>query len=259
MSIIGHDPIRDEQDVPPGWIWTSQHATAVRRWWEPHVHDDAHELLWGVRGSVTAETEHGFFALPINLGLWIPAGVEHAVSSGAGTRFSCTYLDAATIAGPGERTQPVELAPAVRELLRHLHENALDQPVRTRAEQVVVDLLKPSPLPALTLPMPADARLERVTHALLARPEDPRSIDEWARELAVSPRHLSRLFQHETGMPFTQWRMHARARAAIALLAAGEPVGLVARRVGYRTPSAFVHAFGQVTGHTPGEFTGRGD
>jgi AraC-like DNA-binding protein len=38
------------------------------------------------------------------------------------------------------------------------------------------------------------------------------------------------------------------------MLAAGDPVGRVAGRVGYDTPSAFVAAFRRETGQTPGTF-----
>jgi len=45
-----------------------------------------------------------------------------------------------------------------------------------------------------------------------------------------------------------------RLQAALPALAAGEPVGNVARRVGYDTPSAFVAAFRRETGLTPSAF-----
>jgi len=49
-------------------------------------------------------------------------------------------------------------------------------------------------------------------------------------------------------------------QAAISALAAGEPVGNVARQVGYETSSAFVAAFRRQTGMTPSTyFRGIGD
>ncbi|WP_372517872.1 helix-turn-helix domain-containing protein [Solirubrobacter phytolaccae] len=41
------------------------------------------------------------------------------------------------------------------------------------------------------------------------------------------------------------------------MLADGLPVETVARRVGYRNPSAFTSAFRRVTGQPPGHVTGR--
>jgi AraC-like DNA-binding protein len=55
-------------------------------------------------------------------------------------------------------------------------------------------------------------------------------------------------------MPFGQWRRLARLQAALPQLAAGQAVGMVARHVGYETPSAFVAAFRRETGLTPAAY-----
>jgi AraC-like DNA-binding protein len=55
-------------------------------------------------------------------------------------------------------------------------------------------------------------------------------------------------------VPFGRWRTLARLAAALPLLAAGKPVGNVARAVGYENPSAFVAAFRRETGATPGTY-----
>lgn len=52
-------------------------------------------------------------------------------------------------------------------------------------------------------------------------------------------------------MPFSQWRVHVRVRAGMQVLATGASVGVTARKIGYRTASAFVQAFSRVTGSTP--------
>jgi AraC-like DNA-binding protein len=52
-------------------------------------------------------------------------------------------------------------------------------------------------------------------------------------------------------MSFARWRTHARLRAALVHLADGVPVSVVAGRVGYRTPSAFVSVFRRTLGVTP--------
>jgi AraC-like DNA-binding protein len=41
-----------------------------------------------------------------------------------------------------------------------------------------------------------------------------------------------------------------------SLLVAGEPVAVVAHRVGYATPSAFIATFHRQLGTTPGAFNG---
>ncbi len=72
--------------------------------------------------------------------------------------------------------------------------------------------------------------------------------------MAASERTLARAFAAETGVPFGRWRTLLRLQAALPMLARGEPVGRVASRVGYDTPSAFVAAFRRETGQTPAAY-----
>ena len=62
---------------------------------------------------------------------------------------------------------------------------------------------------------------------------------------------LQRDFTREFGMSYSRWRTRLRLRASLALLET-RPVGEVARRVGYASPSAFIAAFAQEYGYTPG-------
>ena len=93
-----------------------------------------------------------------------------------------------------------------------------------------------------------------VAEALIANPADRRGIEGWASQVNASTRTLSRIFKDETGMTFSRWRTHVRLRASLERIARGEPVSTVARHVGYTTPSAFVAAFRQTTGRTPGTY-----
>jgi transcriptional regulator GlxA family with amidase domain len=144
----------------------------------------------------------------------------------------------------------------VAELFRMLSTEDLPDEVRHRCEQVILDLLRPVEVAPMVLPMPADPRLLAVARTLLRTPDDGRSVQAWADELAMSVRHFSRRFAQETGMTFDQWRLHARVRVALGLLAQGVPVATVGRRVGYSSASAFVQAFSRVMGHTPGWYQG---
>jgi AraC-like DNA-binding protein len=67
-------------------------------------------------------------------------------------------------------------------------------------------------------------------------------------------RTLARAFVAGTGLPFGRWRALLRLQAALPRLAAGEPVGNVARQVGYESVSAFVAAFRRETGVTPARY-----
>ena len=96
--------------------------------------------------------------------------------------------------------------------------------------------------------MPADDRARQVADAIAANPADGRTLAEWGREVGASERTLARAFLADTGVSFGRWRTLLRVQAALAALADGEPVGNVARRVGYDSDSAFVQAFRRETG-----------
>ena len=237
-------------------VRTHEFAIMQAREWSDHDHG-WHELLWGTRGTLTAETDDGFFAVAAHQGLWIPARVVHRVTAASGTTFCCSYLRP-DLGAHLPRTSAVDISPLLAELFAELHRDRLAPAARANAEHLIPALLAPAAHPRLDLRLPADDRARRVAQALLADPADPRSLAEWGRLVGASERNLSRIFRAETGRSFADWRTDARMRTAVEMLVAGLPVGLVGRRVGYRNPSAFVHAFRLRFGRTPGAFTAAG-
>ncbi|MCC2030915.1 helix-turn-helix domain-containing protein [Microbacterium allomyrinae] len=247
---------RQDPEPDPWRVDTVDIAVAERVEWDRHAHEDMHELLWGTRGTLTVETDDGWFAVPSALGIWIPAGVMHRVVAAPRTTFRCTYFDPA-LGSPGDKTTAVAMPELNQALLTRLaDESRLPVNARRHAEQLVTWLLQPVMLTTVDLPLPSDDRTRRVAEMLLDDPADARSLDEWGREVGASARNLSRLFVAETGLSFAEWRTRARIRRAIEWLAADHSVVSVSARVGYATPSAFVQAFRREIGHTPGEFAG---
>ena len=70
-------------------------------------------------------------------------------------------------------------------------------------------------------------------------------------------RSLERRFRDETGLTPGAWRRQRRLLAAMERLAAGEPVKAVADSAGYASSSAFVAAFRETFGTTPGRYSTR--
>jgi methylphosphotriester-DNA--protein-cysteine methyltransferase len=63
-------------------------------------------------------------------------------------------------------------------------------------------------------------------------------LDDHASALALTPKTVGRLFQRELGMSFREWRQLVQSSYALAHLVQGEPVKVIASRLGY-TASAF--------------------
>jgi AraC-like DNA-binding protein len=93
-----------------------------------------------------------------------------------------------------------------------------------------------------------------IADLLAADPTDGRSLGEFGRTVGAGERTLSRLFREQTGMTFPQWRAALRLQHAPVLLANGESVTVVAAASGYRSCSAFIEAFGNAFGATPGTY-----
>jgi AraC-like DNA-binding protein len=94
------------------------------------------------------------------------------------------------------------------------------------------------------------ALAEGAREALAANPD--RSLPELARELAVSPHHLSRIFRTHTGGTVSRHRMRLRARSALERLAGGERnLARLAADLGFADQSHLTRVVRRETGQPP--------
>ncbi|WP_216695541.1 AraC family transcriptional regulator [Dietzia psychralcaliphila] len=220
--------------------------------WDPHSHP-THELLWNRSGASTATIGSRTWSITPVVGLWIPAGVLHSAAAPAGTWYRTAHVDTRTSSPLPPEPVAVEVTPLLTLLLERLVDHTLGTRSRELTEQMVFDLLEPSPH-ALLVQRPDAELLRPIVAALEAHPGDDRSLSEWATRLGVSERTVTRAFRAETGLSFGAWQAAFRAQHASVLLGTGMPVDDVAVRVGYRSASAFGAAFRRTTGLTPGQF-----
>jgi AraC-like DNA-binding protein/quercetin dioxygenase-like cupin family protein len=220
---------------------------------EEHCHD-VHQLAWVRDGILMVTVGDRHWMLPPALALWIPAQTAHT---------STAIRSAATMQGiylptsmHTEWTEPTAVAVGglLRELVDYLCRTDLVPSARTAAERLVPELLDPAQSLTITVPMPRDERALRIAEALGQNPADDRDLAQWGRYSGASSRTLTRIFTSETGLGFGQWRSRLRLRASLAHLAAGESVGATATQVGFASTSAFIQAFSQLTGVTPGAY-----
>ena len=132
-----------------------------------------------------------------------------------------------------------------------LQERGEEEGYKRRVTDLILDQLRrAAPLPG-ALPWPREKPLTLVCEALHTNPADPKSVEEWARELGMAERTLARHFQTETGMSLRSWRRRIRLFKAVELLAGGMNTTQAAMELGYGSTSAFVYAFRTGMGCTP--------
>jgi AraC-like DNA-binding protein/quercetin dioxygenase-like cupin family protein len=218
-----------------------------------HTHPD-HQLAWAASGVLTVRTQVSAWVLPPSRALWIPAGVQHETLSAGAATMRSAYVRPDRCEVSWAAPTPVSAGPLLCELIGYLEDRGLPPDKRARAEAVLIDLLRPVSMTAVEVRWPADDLARQVGDRLAAAPADGRTLADWGREVGASERTLARAFLAETGISFGRWRTMLRIQAALTALAAGEPVAVVARRVGYDSDSAFVQAFRRETGVTPGAY-----
>lgn len=229
-----------------------------------HIPSHAHrraQLIYGTTGAITVATGHGAWVVPATRGVWVPAGLSHAMTCAGAVAMRTLYIEAQ----PGWRLPRAPTVVSVSPLLRELIDEATRLPVeyeREGHEGKVMELLllqlSPRPVPALHLPASADPELAALCEAIRAEPGLPWRTEDIAARAHLSRRSLQRRFPAATGMSPARWVQQARLLHAVTLLARRTPVTAVALSLGYATPSAFTAMFRRALGTTPtGYFGGR--
>lgn len=219
-----------------------------------HAHD-WHQLIYASSGVLNVWTERGSWITPPQRAIWVPAGVAHEIKFAAPSALRTLYLRPEASGGlPGHCTV-VTVSPLLRELvLRATRDGMLDrrESVDAALATLILDEFRQSRAPPFDLPQPASERMPRV--AALIAGAGPAGTDGLARAAGMSKRALERRFRAETGMSPGGWRRQRALLQAVELLAGGAPIKAVAAASGYASPSAFVAAFRNQFGVTPGRY-----
>jgi AraC-like DNA-binding protein/quercetin dioxygenase-like cupin family protein len=238
----------------------------------PHDHPWAQVALSST-GVVRLTMEHGTYLVPPSRALWIPAGMEHAVSVVEDADLRTLYLlQPRGRSGPG--VAPAEQAPwrqcrvlEVSELLRALVLEMNVQPDgggpplgpdalrrEQRISALVLDELRRARPVRLGVDLPADKRLRTLCEAVLDDPTRHATLDGWARDTGASPRTVARLFRQQLGTTFVEWRQQVLLAKALSMAARKQPMGVIAAELGYASASAFSAMVRRSVGAPPSRF-----
>ncbi|TDS81539.1 AraC-like DNA-binding protein [Comamonas sp. JUb58] len=238
----------------------------------PHQHAWA-QLAISVTGTVHLRVPSATFVVPPRRALWIPPGVEHAVTLVETAELRTLYIyQAEGQCGPGpgdsapnlwRRCRVLEVSELMRALVCDLSTEPDDGPAPS-AEQLarerhvsalLLDELRQATQLDLRVDMPRDKRLHSLCQAVMDDPLAHDSLQAFAHNSGASPRTIARLFRQELGCTYLQWRQQVILAKAVELGASGLAIGQIAAELGY-TPSAFSAMVQRACGLSPVRFLG---
>ena len=222
----------------------------------PHSHPWA-QVAISTTGVIRLTVDRGTYIVPPSRALWIPPGVEHAVTMVEDADLRTLYFHQPRgRCGPGvprhqeaawRQCRVLEVSDLLRALVRERHLNAL-----------VLGELRRAAAVKLGVDLPHDKRLRHLCEAVLADPTRHETLSAWAQDTGASPRTVARLFRTELSSTFTQWRQQVILAKAVSLAAGRMPMGQIAAELGY-SPSAFSAMVRKSVGQPPGRFLGQQD
>jgi AraC-like DNA-binding protein len=260
--------------TPERPVRVKRHFLTTEQFVVPHSHAWA-QCAFSITGVTRLTAAHGSYIVPPSRALWIPPGIEHAITVLEDTELMTIYFHQPRgRCGPG--TLKADEAPwgqcrvlEVSDLLRALTTtmnvqpdgagpplDAAERQREARLSALILDEMRRARPVPLGVPLPADKRLRALCEAVLDDPTRHRTLAGWAKGSGASERTVARLFQQELGTSFMQWRQQVLLAKAVTLAARKRPMNLIAADLGYASPSAFTAMVRKAVGMPPGRFFG---
>jgi AraC-like DNA-binding protein len=238
----------------------------------PHAHPWGQVALSST-GVIRVTAPQGSYIVPPSRAVWIPPGVEHAVTviedaelltlylhqprsrcgparsaaESAGWR-QCRVLEVSSLllalAQQHDATPDARGAPLSRETLAR----------ERRLAALLFDELRRAAPVRLGIDLPQEKRLRRLCEAVIESPSRHATLAAWAADTGASARTLTRLFRSELGTSFVQWRQQVLLARAVPLAARKLPMASIAAELGYASPSAFAAMVRRSVGAPPSRF-----
>ena len=238
----------------------------------PHAHPWGQVAL-SATGVVRVTAPHGSYIVPPSRAVWIPPGVEHAVTVIEDAELLTLFLHqgrgrcgpARSVAESADwrSCRVLEVSPLLLALARELDatpdgRGALpgrDAMAREgRLAGLLLDELRRAAPVRLGVDLPQEKRLRRLCEAVIDEPSRHATLGAWSRDSGASARTMSRLFRSELGTSFLQWRQQVLLARAVPLAARRVPMAAIAAELGYASPSAFTAMVRRSVGAPPSRF-----
>ncbi len=240
----------------------------------PHSHPWG-QLALSFVGVTRLTVADGTYIVPPSRALWIPPGVEHAITVVEDSDLRTLYIHqprgrcgpdvARAEQASWHECRVLEVSELLRALVLAMDMRPDDAPALTTSElqreqllcALVQDELRRAQPLRLGVSLPADKRLRALCEAVLDEPTRHATLEGWARDSGASPRTLARLFRQQLGTTFGQWRQQVLLAKAVAMAASKRPMSHIAAELGYASASAFSAMVRRSVGAPPTRFLGQ--
>ncbi|XJC79169.1 AraC family transcriptional regulator (plasmid) [Delftia tsuruhatensis] len=220
-----------------------------------HTHPNG-QLIMTQYGSVTLQTDQGYWMVPPLCAVWVPVGIRHRARADDQALIHFLYIQPGLDELP-DHCSTLDLIPMVREMIIHLSDlnpHYVPGSQTHRLALVLLETLNQMPTRQLHVPVPEDKVLQTIAQHMLQQPDSRPTMADWAKELAMSERTLARHMLKHTGMSFGRWRQQFMIMLALQKLGSGMSVKSTARELGYTSISAFITVFKSILGETPSRY-----
>ena len=238
----------------------------------PHAHPWGQVALSST-GVIRVTAPHGSYIVPPSRAVWIPPGVEHAVTVIEDAELLTLYLhQARSRFGPARsaaesagwrQCRVLEVSSLLLALALQLDATpdasrmVLSRETLARERRLAAllfdELRRAAPV-RLGVDLPQEKRLRRLCEAVIEAPSRHATLAAWAADTGASARTLTRLFRSELGTSFVQWRQQVLLARAVPLAARKLPMASIAAELGYASPSAFAAMVRRSVGAPPSRF-----
>ncbi|RMP66360.1 hypothetical protein ALQ18_01589 [Pseudomonas marginalis pv. marginalis] len=246
------------QEIDQGdWAVISSATDYPENWLVPDHSHEKHQLLYAIEGVMVVRSAQNQWTVPPNRGFWMPCGQVHSLRCVGALKMRSVFVRPDSFANLPTETKAVSISGLLSELIKasvSVQPPYAEDSRDARIMRLILDELAILPALPLSLPQPADLRIQRICQALQRDPGDASTVADWSHRLELDQKTIQRLFRKETGLTFGQWRQQARLLLALERIALGQKIIDVAVELGYDSPSAFTSMFKKQFGKTPSQF-----
>lgn len=248
-------PFDPDQQLGPIHV-ISSHIGNQRAELPTHTHRNG-QFVFVHKGFVTCMVDDGYWLVPAQSAMWIPAGTAHSNQASANAFLSYAFIKPNATQLP-LASQLLAIPAWIRELILHLahqdypyEKTEIDQKM---AQLLLLGLSHVQPLDFYA-PLPKEPRLQQMAKSIVQSPDQRKRLSDWAHHFNCSERTLARHIQHHTGMSFSRWQQQLLVLLAMQKLGNGQAVKRITADFGYESPSPFIALFKAIVGMTPGQFS----